>query len=239
MSWRSANLDGYDSKYMNQIPVSKLIRSKRKSLALEITDAGVLVVRAPFFMKDELIQKFVHQKREWIEKVYHRARQRFAEAKPKQFIEGEKFLYLGNEYRLHIAEDMFGKLLFEDQFILSARYLPKARRLFECWYREEAFSVFTDRCRFYAKPMGVDYKRLKLTNAKHRWGSCHPKGTLCFNWRLVMAPLKILDYVVVHELAHLIELNHSSRFWAVVEKALPNQRDAKKWLKENRFRLSF
>lgn len=201
-------------------------------------DDGVLVVRAPFFVKDELIQKFVHQKKDWIRKVYHRAQQ-ITRLKPRQFIEGEQFLYLGNEYPLHIADDMFGKLLFEDQFILSARYLPKARRVFERWYREEAFAVFTERCHFYSKQMDVNYKCLKLTNAKRRWGSCHPKGSLCFNWRLVMAPLEILDYVVVHELAHLKELNHSSRFWATVEKTFPGHRAAKKWLKENQFGLSF
>ncbi len=222
---------------MNQIPISKLIRSKRKSIALEIKNDGALVVRAPFFVKDELIQRFVDQKRDWIDKIHHRARQRLTQFRPKQFIEGEKFLYLGKEYTLHIAEDMFGKLLFEDKFILSSRYLPKARRLFERWYKEEAFSVFTKRCRFYAKQIGVNYKCLKLSSAKRRWGSCHPQGSLCFNWRLVMAPLEILDYVVVHELAHLKELNHSSRFWAVVEKVFPGHRDAKKWLKENHFRL--
>lgn len=216
-----------------------MIRSKRKSIALEIKDNGVLVVRAPFFMKDALIQQFVHQKRDWIEKVHHRARQRFTQLRPKQFIEGERFLYLGNEYALHIAEDMAGKLLFEDRFILSARYLPKARRHFERWYREEAFAVLTKRCRFYAQQMDVNYKRLKLTSAKHRWGSCHSKGNLCFNWRLVMAPLETLDYVVVHELAHLRQPNHSSRFWAVVEQTFPGHRDAKQWLKENRFKLIF
>lgn len=222
---------------MHPIPVSQLIRSKRKSIALEIKDDGALVVRAPFFVKDESIQKFVDQKQDWINKVYQRVRQRLAQIRPKQFSEGEKFLYLGNEYPLHIAEDMFGKLIFEDQFILSARYLPKAHRLFERWYKEEAFSVFTKRCRFYAERMGVHYKRLKLTSPKHRWGSCHPKGSLCFNWRLVMAPLEILDYVVVHELAHLRQPNHSSRFWAEVEKVIPHHCDAKKWLKENQFRL--
>lgn len=224
---------------MNEISITKLVRSKRKSIALEIKEDGALVVRAPFFMKDALIQSFIHQKRDWIHKVYQRARQRFAQSRPKQFIEGEKFLYLGHEYGLHIALDMFGKLLFEDKFILSKRYVPKARELIERWYRDEAFAVFTKRCNYYAQKMGVSYKNLKLTSPKYRWGSCHPKGNLCFNWRLVMAPIEILDYVVVHELAHLREPNHSSRFWAHVEKVLPGHRDAKKWLKENRFQLYF
>ena len=203
---------------MNEIPITELIRSKRRSIALEVKDDGALVVRAPHFLKEALVREFVHQKRAWIEKVRLRAGQRFAQHKPRAFIEGETFAYLGQEYRLHIAEDMFGKLLFEDQFILSARYLPKARKIFERWYREEAFTVFTKRCQIYAEKMDVRYKILKLSSAKRRWGSCHPKGNLCLNWRLVMAPLEILDYVVVHELAHLKQPNHSKRFWALVAK---------------------
>ena len=221
----------------NEIPIAQLIRSRRRSLALEIRPDGTLIVRAPHFVKDSVIQKFVSQKSEWIEKVYHRTREQLEIVSPKKFIEGEKFLYLGKEYTLHIAADISGKLLFEDQFILSARYLPKARKLFERWYREEAFLIFTQRCRFYAPKMGGPYQRIKLSSAKHRWGSCNPKGSLCFNWRLVMAPQETIDYVVIHELAHLKEPNHSVRFWEAVEKVFPDYRAAKKWLKENQLRL--
>lgn len=157
----------------------------------------------------------------------------------KQFIEGERFLYLGNEYTLNIVRDISDKLLFEDRFILNERYLPKARILFERWYKEEAFMLFTLRCKFYAGNMGVRYKSINLSGAKKRWGSCHSNGNLRFNWRLVMAPKDIVDYVVAHELSHLVEHNHSSRFWAVVDKTFPNHREAKNWLKDNHFRLSF
>ena len=157
---------------------------------------------------------------------------------PKQFIEGERFLYLGNEYALNIARDMYGKLRFEDKFILNERYLPKARILFERWYKEEAFMLFTLRCKFYAGNMGVRYNKINLSGAKYRWGSCHSNGNLRFNWRLIMAPKDIIDYVVVHELAHLIEPNHSSRFWAVVAGIFQGHCEAKNWLKNNHTRLS-
>lgn len=152
---------------------------------------------------------------------------------PKQFIEGETFLYLGSEYSLHIAQDIYRKLIFEDRFILDERHVPRARILFERWYKEEAFMIFTLRCKFYAETMKVRYNSIHLSGAKHRWGSCHPNGKLRFNWRLVMAPKEIIDYVVVHELAHLVEPNHSSRFWAVVDKVSKDRREAKKWLKDN------
>lgn len=224
---------------LKEIPTTQLIRSDRRSISLEIKSDGMLIIRAPLSTKDSVIQKFVDEKRDWIQKSYAHTLKRLEQFRPKQFIEGEKFLYLGQEYDLHIADDMFGKLLFEDRFILSARYLPKARRLFEQWYKEEAFAIFTRRCKFYSPILKASYQSIKLSSAKHRWGSCHPRGSLCFNWRLVMAPEAIIDYVVVHELAHIKEANHSSRFWAIVSQTLPGYKEAKKWLKENHFKLYF
>ncbi len=219
-------------------PIPKLIRSKRQSIALEINSDGTFVVRAPHFVGEQAIREFINSKRKWIDKVYDSKRQSLTLSRPKQFSEGEKFLYLGNEYALHIDGGILGKLLFEDRFILNECYLPKARILFERWYREEAFMLFTLRCKFYAGNMGVRYNSINLSGAKHRWGSCYSSGNLRFNWRLVMAPKDIIDYVVVHELAHLVEPNHSSRFWAIVDKVFQDHREAKQWLKDNQFRLS-
>ncbi len=220
------------------IPPPKLIRSKRRSIALEISPDGTFIVRAPHFAQDEAIRTFIATKQKWIDKAYGRTRQRLTLFQPKQFIEGEKFLYLGCEYPLHIGPDMCGKLIFEDKFILNGRYRPRARVLFERWYKEEAFMLLTLRCKYYAEAMGVRYNSIYLSGAKRQWGSCHPHGKVRFNWRLVMAPRDIVDYVVVHELAHLIEPNHSSRFWAVVDKTFPRRREAKRWLKENQCRLN-
>ncbi len=219
------------------IPAPKLIRSRRRSIALEVRHDGTLVVRAPHFLPDAQIREFISKRRAWIDNVYNRTREKLQLFKPKQFVNGEKFLYLGNEYTLHITQDMDGKFLFENQFILNERYIAKAKILFERWYRQEAFMLFTKRCKCYAQYMSVSYKSISLSNAKHRWGSCYPNGGLGFNWRLVMAPECIIDYVVVHELAHLVEANHSKRFWALVEKTFPNYKEAKLWLRDNQHRL--
>lgn len=193
---------------------------------------GTLVVRAPYFVRDSAIRDLIERKKDWIEKTCQRVRERGI-VLPKRFEEGERFLYLGKAYSLHISEDMFGKFLFEDRFILSARHQEKAKRLFEKWYKEEAFSVFSSRCRIYAELLGVRYKSLSLSTAKHRWGSCSARGSLRFNWRLIMAPLEIIDYVVVHELAHLKELNHSKKYWAIVASAYPAHKSARHWLHQN------
>lgn len=208
-------------------------------MALQVQPDGALVVRAPHFLKDDRIRQFIDQKKEWIEKTTRKVRQRSEQLRFRKFEEGELFLHLGREYPLHIAEDMFGKFLFEDRFIVSAKYHPKAKRYMEKWYREEAFMVFTRRCQHFSELMGVKYRSLALSSAKSRWGCCTPHGTLRFCWRLVMAPMDIIDYVVVHELAHLKELNHSAKFWQLVFQTLPNYKVSKSWLKENGSLLSW
>ena len=217
----------------NEIPVPKLLRSGRRSISLEIRPDGQFIVRAPRFATEEMIREFISSKRKWIDKTYSRTHEQIRSNRPKEFVESERFLYLGNEYPLHIAGDMYGKLLFEDKFILNAKYLSMARTLFERWYREEAFMLFTLRSKFYAASMGVRYNSITLSGAKHRWGSCYPGGKLRFNWRLIMAPREIIDYVVVHELAHIREPNHSRRFWAVVESWCPDQKQSRRWLRQN------
>ena len=99
--------------------------------------------------------------------------------------------------------------------------------------RKRAAEVIETRCRYYAPVMGVSYGTVTIREQKTRWGSCSMKGNLNFNWKLVLMPSEILDYVVVHELAHRIQMNHSAAFWAEVEKILPDYKERKQWLKVN------
>ena len=103
----------------------------------------------------------------------------------------------------------------------------------EAQYRKEARRRITERAAYFAEKMGVDYGRIAIKAAKTRWGSCSARGNLNFHWKLILMPPAILDYVVVHELAHRIEMNHSPRLWAQVERILPDYRERRRWLKEN------
>lgn len=103
----------------------------------------------------------------------------------------------------------------------------------EAQYRKEARRRITERAAYFAEKMGVDYGRIAIKAAKTRWGSCSAQGNLNFHWKLILMPPAILDYVVVHELAHRIEMNHSPRFWAQVERILPDYRERRRWIKEN------
>jgi hypothetical protein len=111
--------------------------------------------------------------------------------------------------------------------------LPQAREHFTAWYKLQARQLIEERVRYFAARFGLHYSRVRITSARTRWGSCSSRGTLSFTWRLVMAPPAAIDYVVVHELAHLLVRNHSPAFWRKLEELLPDYRPPQQWLKQN------
>lgn len=115
----------------------------------------------------------------------------------------------------------------------ESKYTPQQREGLEKRYRQAAKEYIPKRVEYYAGQLGVSYGRIRIAEQKTRWGSCSGKGTLSFNWKLMLAPPKVLDYVVVHELCHLKEMNHSPRFWKLVEEIMPDYKEYRKWLKEN------
>jgi len=113
-------------------------------------------------------------------------------------------------------------LILKDFFYLSENYREKAREVFISWYKKEAKKILTERVEFYSKSTGLKPNSVKITSAQKRLGSCSSKGNLNFSWRLVMLPIRVIDYVVVHELAHLEEHNHSKNFWTKVKTIMRN-----------------
>lgn len=115
----------------------------------------------------------------------------------------------------------------------ESKYTPQQRAGLERRYRQAAKEYIPKRADYFAQRIGVSYERIRIAEQKTRWGSCSSRGTLSFNWKLMLAPPKVLDYVVVHELCHLIEMNHSPRFWNLVEEIIPDYKEYRKWLKDN------
>ena len=217
---------------MGKIKIDKIVRSNRKTVALIVTQDAILVVRAPVFTPMEHIERLVSKKSSWI-------RQKIAEVikrpKPltKEFVGGEGFLYLGKLYKLHIVDDASLIIELKDRLYISKNSLPQARQVIVQWYKKEALKIIRERCAWYAKITGYKPASVKITNAQKRWGSCGPKGTLNFSWRLIMAPVEVIDYLVVHELVHIGQPDHSKLFWTEVESILPDYKKREKWLKEN------
>jgi hypothetical protein len=219
------------------IEIDKFVRSQRRTIALIVERDGSLTVRAPKRAALKDIQSFLRQKADWIIRTREKLKSIVEPAK-KQYAEGEKFPFLGNEYELKLVRPQRPALKFDQGFYLEQTVQSRARDIFEKWYKKQASSFIPGRVRAFAELHGFTPKRVKITSAKTRWGSCSPDGTLNFSWRLVMAPPEVIDYVVVHELAHLRVKSHSRRFWKVVEGIFPGHKTQRKWLREHGERLT-
>lgn len=167
--------------------------------------------------------------------------QAYREQAPERTFEpGETFPYLGEEHELVVesrsqADVVDGTLRIRQ----SAVDQSSVKRALENFYRRRARDHFADRADHYAEEMGVEYGKIEIRNQRTKWGSCSTTGTLGLNWRLMMAPPEIVDYVVVHELAHLREPTHDDDFWALVGEHDPNYRAHAEWLTDNSTQLIF
>lgn len=213
-----------------------LIRSSRRTMALEIKPDASLVVRAPRRTSMEQVHRFIGTHNEWI-----KLKQAVALARPrptpKEFIDGEEFLYLGKPCRLRLLNVASPPVTYDGDLFLSTAALPRAREVITKWYKSQARQVFTARVAHYADLMGCQPSALRITSPKRRWGSCGAGGGLNFNWKVVMAPQEVIDYLVIHELAHLKHHGHSREFWNFVKHFCPEFRKRQLWLKDNSYRL--
>ena len=219
----------------------QLIRSKkrRKTISLHIKEDGRIVIYVPYHTPKGEIEKFIKEKQSWIvEKISEK--EKFTKEPNKAFIPGEKFLYLGESYPFEIGDTnpkgLPLKLSF-GKFLIDQGHAAKAKDLFTQWYKREAKERIEERVHYFSNRLQLVPKGLKITSAKHRWGSCSRDNRLSFSWRIIMAPLRIIDYVLIHELVHIKEKNHSKRFWTSLETILPDYRKHRFWLKENGHRL--
>ncbi|MBI2333471.1 MAG: M48 family metallopeptidase [Chloroflexi bacterium] len=219
------------------IEINKFVRAKRRTIALIIERDGSLTVRAPKRAALRDIEQFIHEKIDWILRSREKLRAIVTLPK-KQYANGETFLFLGSEYELSIVNPQRPALKLGNGFTLGSTAQKRGEGMFIRWYKEQALQVFTERVDHYAALYGFSPKQVKVNSAKTRWGSCSANGTINFTWRLVMAPLDVIDYVVLHELAHLRVKNHSPRFWKLVESLCPDFKRHRKWLKENGEKLN-
>jgi len=215
------------------IKIDRIIRSNRKTVAIRVLRDGTVEVRAPRSISDVELNVIIASKEAWIKKKLAELNVKNSKIREHKFAEGELFLYLGHEYKLKLVDEQDVPLKLHGSFLLFRSYLPFARQLFISWYTNRAYERIGERLRHYSKLMNLKYTKMGITGAQRRWGSCSTAGSINFSYRLVMAPIDVIDYVVVHELAHIKHPNHSKKFWAEVEAVIPNYKEREKWLKEN------
>lgn len=211
------------------IKIDILKRGRRRSIGLHITDEGKLEVLAPYLIPKFIINQFVESKRDWILKTKHTVQKRVHTTKVT-YHEGSVFQLAGVSYALHITEGntiviLGSKLFFPKKFLLRPRHFM------ELWCRSFAKKYLISRLNYFANKMNVSYKKISIRDTSSRWGSCSSTGTISFSYRLILAEPHIIDYVVIHELAHTIHHNHKKPFWNLVSTYYPNYKSARTWLR--------
>ena len=216
---------------MEEIPVEKIVRSRRRTIALEITSGATLVVRAPLRASVADIEEIIRLKSSWIRRKIGEIKRRPC-APCHEYVEGELFFYLGRSYPLQIVENG-STIERSDRLYVSRILIPDIRKQIKHWYMKEAIREIPARCMWFSLKTGHVPATIRITDAKQRWGSCTPKGGVNFSWRLIQAPPEMVDYVVVHELVHLGQPDHSKKFWDKVRKIMPDYELRRHWLQEN------
>lgn len=209
-----------------------VIRSaRRRRVAFTIRpDDGKLVVLAPQRVTDTEIVRIVERNSSIVERLRRKFEQTKARRRIATFTEGSEFLLLGKPYPLHFTRRV---LTFENGFYVPAGEEASIREGLEILYRHLAAEQLERKVRETAERFHLTFRRIRIGGASGRWGSCSRDGSLNFSWRLILWPEPVVDYVVVHELAHRIELNHSDRFWREVERMCPDYRQYDRFLREH------
>jgi predicted metal-dependent hydrolase len=223
---------------------AEIIRSsKRNSVAIKISK-GTVYVMVPESLNKTIIETLVAKKSRWIKENLARQREVIA-VKPKEFITGDVFSYLGKEYVLNIESgNSYSLTLHKDDYNFVISVIDKTidnskmiKQLLVKWYQQQAQFIMIEKTQHYAKIIGVNPSSVSIKTFKSRWGSCSVKGVIQYNWKIMMAPEPIINYLVVHELSHILHHNHSPAFWETVAKYCPNYKEQGVWLKLNGARL--
>ncbi len=209
--------------------------AKRRKLTITVERDRSVVVHAPEGISDEKIKQMVESKRQWIyEKIGHPQKyQDLPHAPGKELVSGESALYLGRQYRIEMVKTGLSEIQFTHRFLIPATHGKRQAEALREWYIEKAKEKIIPRVKHHACELGVSFAKVKIVDNRYRWGSCTVKNNVNFNWRLIKAPMFVIDYIIVHELAHLIEPNHTPKFRNIVSAQSPTMEKAKVWLKEN------
>lgn len=210
-----------------------VVYSKRKTITVTVERDRSVVVRAPSDIGAEKVRALLETKKLWLyEKLKHPQKYN-GDAKKKEFVSGESVLYLGRNYYLEVHKTGAESIRFDSVFAVTGADSDRVADLFRSWYVDRAREKIVPRVSYHARNIGVQFNRVIISSPKYRWGSCTPNDNLTFNWRLVKAPMSVIDYVVVHELVHLVEHNHTPEFWRMVRTQVPAYLKSKVWLKEH------
>ena len=213
-----------------------IIRSYRRSLCLTITKDAKLVVHAPKKLNMNEIIKYIEEKEKWI-----LSKQKEIEEKlsiNRKVIDYKEFLVFGKKYPIQKIEGLKKIELTDKSILVPNQDFDIILKKLKKWYMDNANKVLKERLEYFADVMQIDYAGLKISNSKTRWGSCDSLRNIKLNFRLIMLPHKVIDFVIIHELAHILEFNHSKDFYKIIESVMPTYKTQQRVLKNNDYILN-
>lgn len=221
----------------------EIIRRKKKNISITITPDAKVKITAPFHANDAVIHDIAYKKAKWIISKLKMVKESSSRPVDKLYCDGEKVLYLGESCSLKVIKlhRHKGSINLKDkciEVIVSESVDFKdqqnvVKEMLIMWYKKEADKVLKERTAIYSERLNLYPKCIRIKEQKTIWGSCSSLSNINYNWRLIMAPISVIDYIVVHELCHLVHRDHSSRFWGLVEQTIPDYKKEKEWLKNN------
>ena len=212
----------------------RIIKSNRKTLSISVNENAELIVRAPKRISNKEIQAFITDKMNWVNNKQNLARTRIAEIKKDQ----GKYLYLGKLFPIIIDNTCTKNVSFNgNEFVTSVENQSIFNTSLKSWYKKRFKEIALPRLIYFSTKHNLKINQVRIKEQKTLWGSCSSKNNINLNYLLMMAPMLVIDYVIIHELVHTIHKNHSVAFWKVVEFIMPNYKDAKHWLKENGYKI--
>ena len=219
----------------NNIAINVHRTDRLKTVSIQVS-RGKVKISVPKNLEQFKIDKILKSKSKWIKKKLF-LQSKITSFRNKEYVSGEDFLYLGRHYRLKIIIGKKYNTEFKDGYlkitVKNRSNTQKIKRLIKKWYLEKAQLHLNKMTLDLSKELGVDFHSVKVRNYIARWGSCSSTGKIFYNWRIIMAPVKIINYVVLHELVHLKEHNHSKRFWKLLKSYYSDLDYAKQWLVYN------
>jgi predicted metal-dependent hydrolase len=211
-----------------------LKKSNRKTISIYVERNGEITIIVPEQISQSKLDSIIESKRYWIYKALVEQQELNKTRVHRELIDGEGYLFLGKSYKLKIENNLPKPVTLNgDYFLIDEGVVHNAKNHFINFYRENGKDILSQRVNYFKDKLGVSPDGIRVMELKNRWASKSPNNSLNFHWKTVMAPLTIVDYVIVHELAHFIKPTHNTEFWGLVSSVIPDYIERREWLKVN------